>query len=94
MMGGPAGGDARISMDDQTMAVQADALTRAAVDVVFEEESSGANNARPVLREDRRCGCGRAIRSWCGGSIGSAGRWAMSSRLPPCRASVASSCDR
>ena len=29
--------------------LQADALTRAAVDVVFEEEASGANTARPVL---------------------------------------------
>jgi DNA invertase Pin-like site-specific DNA recombinase len=42
-------GYARISTDDQTTALQADALTRAAVDVVFEEEASGANTARPVL---------------------------------------------
>jgi DNA invertase Pin-like site-specific DNA recombinase len=42
-------GYARVSTDDQTTALQADALTRAAVDVVFEEEASGANTARPVL---------------------------------------------
>jgi hypothetical protein len=42
-------GYARISTDDQTTALQADALARAAVDVVFEEEASGANTARPVL---------------------------------------------
>jgi DNA invertase Pin-like site-specific DNA recombinase len=42
-------GYARISTDDQTTALQADALTRAAVDVVFEEAASGANTARPVL---------------------------------------------
>jgi hypothetical protein len=42
-------GYARISTDDQTTALQADALTRAAVDVVFEEEASGANTARPIL---------------------------------------------
>jgi hypothetical protein len=42
-------GYARISTDDQTTALQADALTCAAVDVVFEEEASGANTARPVL---------------------------------------------
>jgi hypothetical protein len=42
-------GYARISMDDQTTALQSDALARAAVDVVFEEEASGANTARPVL---------------------------------------------
>jgi DNA invertase Pin-like site-specific DNA recombinase len=42
-------GYARISTDDQTTALQADTLTRAAVDVVFEEEASGANTARPVL---------------------------------------------
>ena len=42
-------GYARISTDDQTTALQADALSRAAVDVVFEEAASGANTARPVL---------------------------------------------
>jgi DNA invertase Pin-like site-specific DNA recombinase len=42
-------GYARSSTDDQTTTLQADALARAAVDVVFEEEASGANNARPVL---------------------------------------------
>ena len=42
-------GYARISTDDQTTAPQADALTRAAVDAVFEEAASGANTARPVL---------------------------------------------
>ena len=42
-------GYARILTDDQTTALQADALTRAAVDVVFEEAASGANTARPVL---------------------------------------------
>jgi len=42
-------GYARISTDDQTTALQADALTRAAVDVIFEEAASGANTARPVL---------------------------------------------
>ena len=42
-------GYARISTDDQTTALQADALTRAAVDVVFEEAASGANISRPVL---------------------------------------------
>jgi hypothetical protein len=36
-------GYARISTDDQTTGLQADALARAAVDVVFEEEASGAN---------------------------------------------------
>jgi DNA invertase Pin-like site-specific DNA recombinase len=44
-------GYARISTDDQTTALQADALARAAVDVVFQEEASGANTARPVLAE-------------------------------------------
>ena len=42
-------GYARISTDDQTTALQADALTRAAVEIVFEEEASGANIARPIL---------------------------------------------
>jgi DNA invertase Pin-like site-specific DNA recombinase len=42
-------GYARVSTDDQTTALQADALTRAAVDVVFEEAASGAITARPVL---------------------------------------------
>ena len=42
-------GYARISTDDQTTALQADALARATVDTVFEEEASGANTARPVL---------------------------------------------
>jgi DNA invertase Pin-like site-specific DNA recombinase len=42
-------GYARISTDDQTTALQADALARAAVDTVFGEEASGANTARPVL---------------------------------------------
>jgi DNA invertase Pin-like site-specific DNA recombinase len=42
-------GYARISTDDQTTALQADALARAAVDVVFEEAASGADTARPVL---------------------------------------------
>ncbi len=42
-------GYARISTDDQTTALQADALARAAVDAVFEEEGSGANTARPML---------------------------------------------
>jgi DNA invertase Pin-like site-specific DNA recombinase len=42
-------GYARISTDDQTTALQADALTRAAVDVVFEEAASSSNTARPVL---------------------------------------------
>lgn len=48
IQGGPPRvvGYARISTDDQTTALQADALTRAAVDVVFEEEASGANTAR------------------------------------------------
>jgi hypothetical protein len=75
-------GYARISTDDQTTALQADALARAAVDVVFEEEASGANIARPDT-----------LVVW-GLAIGSAGRWAISSRLPPCCASGASSCDR
>jgi len=44
-------GYARISTDDQTTALQADALTRAAVDMVFEEAASGANIARPVLAQ-------------------------------------------
>jgi DNA invertase Pin-like site-specific DNA recombinase len=42
-------GYAPASTDDQTTALQADALTRAAIDVVFQEEASGANAARPVL---------------------------------------------
>jgi DNA invertase Pin-like site-specific DNA recombinase len=42
-------GYARISTDDQTTALQADALMRAAVDVVVQEEASGKNTARPVL---------------------------------------------
>ncbi len=43
-------GYARISTDDQTTALQADALTRAAVDVVFEEAASGANTYAPFSR--------------------------------------------
>jgi DNA invertase Pin-like site-specific DNA recombinase len=38
-------GYARISTDDQATALQADALARAAVEVVFEQEASGANTA-------------------------------------------------
>jgi DNA invertase Pin-like site-specific DNA recombinase len=53
----------------QTTALQADALARAAVDVVFEEEASGAT-PRPVLAALKS---GDTLRSRCGGSIGSAG---------------------
>ena len=74
-------GYARISTDDQTTALQADALTRAAVNVVFEEERRAPTPRAPFSpRPSPRSG--RAIRSWFGGSIGSAGRWAISSRSP------------
>ena len=86
-------GYARISTDDQTTALQADALTRAAVDVVFEEPLLAPTpRARSWPRLSPRSG--RAIRLWCGGSIGLAGRWAISSRSPACCAIGASSCDR
>ena len=56
-------GYARISTDDQTTAPQADALTRAAVDAVFEEAASGANTARPVPGKNaRRSPSGRYAR--------------------------------
>jgi predicted site-specific integrase-resolvase len=41
-------GYARVSTDDQTNALQADAMAQANVDVVFHEEASGANTARPI----------------------------------------------
>jgi DNA invertase Pin-like site-specific DNA recombinase len=44
-------GYARVSMDDQTTALQSDALSRAGVESLFQEEASGANAARPVLAE-------------------------------------------
>jgi DNA invertase Pin-like site-specific DNA recombinase len=44
-------GYARVSTDDQTNALQADAMAQANVDVVFQEEASGANTARPVLAD-------------------------------------------
>jgi hypothetical protein len=47
-------GYARISTDDQTTALQADALARAAVDVVFEEEASGGQHRAPRARQNAR----------------------------------------
>jgi predicted site-specific integrase-resolvase len=44
-------GYARVSTDDQTNALQADAMAQANVDVVFHEEASGVNTARPVLAD-------------------------------------------
>jgi DNA invertase Pin-like site-specific DNA recombinase len=44
-------GYARVSTDDQTTALQADALARAEIDVCFEEQASGSNQARPVLAQ-------------------------------------------
>ncbi len=44
-------GYARVSTDDQTTALQADALKRAAVDVCYTEQASGSLAARPVLAQ-------------------------------------------
>lgn len=42
-------GYARVSTDDQTVALQVDALIAAGCDKVFEEVASGARSDRPVL---------------------------------------------
>ncbi len=39
----------RVSTEDQTTALQADAMLAARLDVVFEERASGSNRTRPVL---------------------------------------------
>ena len=62
-------GYARVSTDDQTTALQADALARAAVDVVFQEEASGASSARYSGRDN--CGAlGWRYAPWCRSSTG------------------------
>jgi len=44
-------GYCRVSTDDQTTALQSDAMARAGVDVVLLEEASGADPSRPVLAQ-------------------------------------------
>jgi DNA invertase Pin-like site-specific DNA recombinase len=44
-------GYARVSTDEQTTALQAEAMARAEIDHLFEEQASGATQARPVLAE-------------------------------------------
>jgi DNA invertase Pin-like site-specific DNA recombinase len=68
-------GYARVSTDDQTNAPQADAMAQANVDVVFPEEASGANTARPVLADTLASLRTRETRWSFGGSIDSAAHW-------------------
>lgn len=51
-------GYARVSMDNQHLDLQRDALTQAGCSVIYEEAASGKNTARPELEQ-----CSKALRS-------------------------------
>ena len=74
-MSGSSFGYARVSTDDQNLALQIDALSKHGIpdSRIFKDKLS----ARGVTAPDSpsvSVGCRTVIRSWCGGSIDSAGQ--------------------
>jgi DNA invertase Pin-like site-specific DNA recombinase len=58
-------GYARVSTDDQNLALQLDALTAAGCAVVFEDTASGANTGRKGLTDAlARCAAGDVLTVW------------------------------
>lgn len=58
-------GYARVSTDDQSLALQRDALQAAGCEVVFEDTASGASTARKGLNDAlARCGAGDVLVAW------------------------------
>jgi len=86
-------GYARVSTDEQTTALQLDALRAAGCAAIHEDSASGASRSRPGLSraiEDLR----PATRWSSGGSTAWVDRCATCSIFPKCYGTATSRCDR